>query len=89
VAVPELCLQEARGIAKPPLRRKRGTVACLARPLPDFSAKHKPLEMDPALRHKTHLAAAWRHTERGRSSGVEHNLAKVGVVSSNLIARSN
>ena len=27
-------------------------------------------------------------TERGRSSGVEHNLAKVGVVSSNLIARS-
>ena len=27
--------------------------------------------------------------ERGRSSGVEHNLAKVGVVSSNLIARSN
>ena len=24
----------------------------------------------------------------GRSSGVEHNLAKVGVVSSNLIARS-
>jgi hypothetical protein len=26
---------------------------------------------------------------RGRSSGVEHNLAKVGVVSSNLIARSN
>ena len=28
-------------------------------------------------------------TERGRSSGVEHNLAKVGVVSSNLIARSN
>src|SRR5690606_5822047 len=29
-------------------------------------------------------------TERGgRSSGVEHNLAKVRVVSSNLIARSN
>src|SRR3546814_7649203 len=26
--------------------------------------------------------------ERGRSSGAEHNLAKVGVVSSNLIARS-
>src|SRR5690606_36078418 len=26
--------------------------------------------------------------ERGRSSGVEHNLAKVRVVSSNLIARS-
>ena len=26
---------------------------------------------------------------RGRSSGVEHNLAKVRVVSSNLIARSN
>ena len=25
----------------------------------------------------------------GRSSGVEHNLAKVGVVSSNLIARSS
>ncbi len=25
----------------------------------------------------------------GCSSGVEHNLAKVGVVSSNLIARSN
>ena len=25
----------------------------------------------------------------GRSSGVEHNLAKVRVVSSNLIARSN
>jgi hypothetical protein len=29
------------------------------------------------------------HSEGGgRSSGVEHNLAKVGVVSSNLIARS-
>ena len=28
-------------------------------------------------------------TECGRSSGVEHNLAKVRVVSSNLIARSN
>src|SRR5690625_4649325 len=27
-------------------------------------------------------------TRCGRSSGVEHNLAKVGVVSSNLIARS-
>ena len=27
--------------------------------------------------------------QSGRSSGVEHNLAKVGVVSSNLIARSN
>ena len=27
--------------------------------------------------------------ECGRSSGVEHNLAKVRVVSSNLIARSN
>jgi hypothetical protein len=27
--------------------------------------------------------------ERGRSSGVERNLAKVEVVSSNLIARSN
>jgi hypothetical protein len=26
--------------------------------------------------------------ERGRSSGVEHNLAKVGVESSNLFARS-
>src|SRR5690554_3767069 len=30
-----------------------------------------------------------RLTRCGRSSGVEHNLAKVGVVSSNLIARSN
>jgi hypothetical protein len=29
-----------------------------------------------------------RHPGCGRSSGVEHNLAKVGVVSSNLIARS-
>jgi hypothetical protein len=27
--------------------------------------------------------------DRGRSSGVEHNLAKVGVVGSNPIARSN
>jgi hypothetical protein len=27
--------------------------------------------------------------ERGRSSVVEHNLAKVGVESSNLFARSN
>ncbi len=40
------------------------------------------------------LAAPGRHRYhpltqgRGRSSGVEHNLAKVGVVSSNLIARS-
>ena len=31
--------------------------------------------------------AAWR--ERGRSSGVEHNLAKVGVEGSNPFARSN
>src|SRR5690606_11695408 len=30
-----------------------------------------------------------RSTECGRSSGVEHNLAKVRVVSSNLIARSS
>ena len=28
------------------------------------------------------------HAERGCSSGVEHNLAKVGVVGSNPIARS-
>ncbi len=30
-----------------------------------------------------------RPSERGRSSGVERNLAKVEVVSSNLIARSS
>jgi uncharacterized protein affecting Mg2+/Co2+ transport len=29
------------------------------------------------------------HWMRGRSSGVEHNLAKVGVVGSNPIARSS
>gem|GEM_PF-6229777 len=33
-------------------------------------------------------AVITRPTERGRSSGVEHNLAKVGVVGSNPIARS-
>ena len=41
-----------------------------------------------------HIAASriWGRfspTERGRSSVVEHNLAKVGVESSNLFARSN
>lgn len=30
-----------------------------------------------------------RQTERGRSSGVEHNLAKVGVEGSNPFARSS
>ncbi len=36
-----------------------------------------------------HISARCRAApSRGRSSGVEHNLAKVGVVSSNLIARS-
>jgi hypothetical protein len=29
------------------------------------------------------------HIDRGRSSGVEHNLAKVGVEGSNPFARSN
>jgi hypothetical protein len=33
-------------------------------------------------------ASQQRCTPSGRSSGVEHNLAKVRVVSSNLIARS-
>ncbi len=42
------------------------------------------------LRHKTVLAAGpWRlPIGRGRSSGVEHHVANVRVVSSNLIARS-
>ena len=40
-----------------------------------------------ALRNKTRLATY--ATGCGRSSGVERNLAKVEVVSSNLIARSN
>ena len=50
--------------------------------------------MDAALalavrfRHKQNDTSDHRFWMRGRSSGVEHNLAKVGVVSSNLIARS-
>ena len=37
-----------------------------------------------------HLFVSEPHeTERGRSSGVEHNLAKVRVESSNLFARSS
>ena len=40
------------------------------------------------LRH-TDAVSRFRREVSGRSSGVEHNLAKVRVVSSNLIARSN
>ena len=42
-----------------------------------LNTRHRPAHPAPA----TTIAS-------GRSSGVEHNLAKVGVVSSNLIARS-
>ena len=38
-------------------------------------------------RNRARLPAG-KHTERGRSSGVEHNLAKVGVEGSNPFARS-
>ena len=44
------------------------------------------LAFNLALRHIRR--AAVKRGKSGRSSGVEHNLAKVGVVSSNLIARS-
>ena len=45
----------------------------------------------PAMRFIRISGRFWPYpnTGCGRSSGVEHNLAKVGVVSSNLIARSN
>ena len=46
----------------------------------------------PSLGNKTrHLAGFFRHhyTLSGRSSGVEHDLAKVGVEGSNPFARSN
>jgi hypothetical protein len=47
-----------------------------------------PLAKRKALRHKN-LLPARRQLECGCSSGVEHNLAKVGVEGSNPFARSN
>ena len=48
----------------------------------------KPLVKIGSMVHNRVDQLISRSKERGRSSGVEHNLAKVGVVSSNLIARS-
>ena len=49
-----------------------------------------PLDLHKVLRHIARSQASLRYASlSGRSSVVEHNLAKVGVVSSNLIARSN
>ena len=45
--------------------------------------------IEKTLRHIHRAVATRLSRSSGRSSGVEHNLAKVGVVSSNLIARSN
>ncbi len=45
--------------------------------------------MQIGLRIIRPAAGNGRNAQSGRSSVVEHNLAKVGVVSSNLIARSN
>ncbi len=46
------------------------------------------LRMIRSLRRRK-SAPARAKTERGRSSGVEHNLAKVGVGRSNRLARSS
>ncbi len=50
---------------------------------------HTLLLQSTAIRAINRPRAGHAARERGRSSGVEHNLAKVGVVSSNLIARSS
>ena len=47
----------------------------------------KYLAFQNDLRHTKFISD--KPTVSGRSSGVEHNLAKVRVVSSNLIARSS
>ena len=61
-----------------------------------MSPKNKKAEpaiaFTPSLGNKTrHLAGFFRqrYTLSGRSSGVEHDLAKVGVEGSNPFARSN
>ena len=56
-----------------------------AKPRGDFFKKSAPLLLHVSPRRFKHQLTQGR----GRSSGVEHNLAKVRVVSSNLIARSN
>ena len=51
-----------------------------------FLALAKPCQS--AYSHRSAGLGSHTHSGRGRSSGVEHNLAKVGVESSNLFARS-
>jgi hypothetical protein len=55
------------------------------------SARQTPREYCKRLSDQYYLRSAYQavHPGCGRSSGVERNLAKVEVVSSNLIARSN
>ena len=62
--------------------------------MPAGARARKPRNADLANCQRTaimapSIAAAAANAERGRSSGVEHNLAKVGVEGSNPFARSN
>ena len=55
-----------------------------------MAAVQKVFREPPAIAFQVPLGNTFEmRQERGRSSGVEHNLAKVGVVGSNPIARSN
>ncbi len=58
--------------------------------MPKPARTHLPNDsVSPKYAQSHGASRADRAIVSGRSSGVEHNLAKVGVVSSNLIARSN
>ncbi len=82
----------ARAMSVSPMARGadgHSRAAC-ERPRAIRGDRHFPVAIDRAFRHIPPV----RGTEvppgaGGRSSGVEHNLAKVGVVGSNPIARSN
>jgi hypothetical protein len=54
-----------------------------------YGSRRLPCCKAVGSRLKTAPCALWGCTERGRSSGVEHNLAKVGVEGSNPFARSS
>ncbi len=54
----------------------------------NFSLWIKKNENPSCNRHKYHYYQAHKLDVGGRSSGVEHNLAKVGVEGSNPFARS-
>ncbi|GBQ80565.1 hypothetical protein AA13595_0380 [Gluconacetobacter johannae DSM 13595] len=58
------------------------------KPLPRLAKKSAGNVFPPLSGHPLSPKPPFTDTVSGRSSGVEHNLAKVGVVGSNPIARS-